>query len=259
MVEAELSSGSARMPAAGIDDPDYLRQRISPRCGDPLYLHLSDLLLALSETASTAQPIVMLDYGCGGSPYRPLFTNARYLRADVPGTTNVDYEIGPDGLVTAAAGSFDLVLSTQVLEHLPDAARYLRSCFDLLRPGGRLVLSTHGTFEDHPCPEDFYRWTADGLRKDVAAAGFAAVKVQKLTSDARALAFLLRTKLHLLCQRRSGGFGLLFRVVNRVVYRMAAHFDRWCDRHFQACRVVGAGQPGHAMYIALVVVAERPR
>jgi 2-polyprenyl-6-hydroxyphenyl methylase/3-demethylubiquinone-9 3-methyltransferase len=41
---------------------------------------------------------------------------------------------------------FDLVASTEVIEHLyaPDA--YLRGCFEALRPGGRLILSTpyHG-------------------------------------------------------------------------------------------------------------------
>jgi SAM-dependent methyltransferase len=39
-----------------------------------------------------------------------------------------------------APGSFDLVYMSHVLEHLPDPARALRRCLELLAPGGRLVL-----------------------------------------------------------------------------------------------------------------------
>jgi 2-polyprenyl-3-methyl-5-hydroxy-6-metoxy-1,4-benzoquinol methylase len=41
---------------------------------------------------------------------------------------------------------FDLVVSTEVLEHLYDPRSYARGCFAALRPGGRLVLTTpyHG-------------------------------------------------------------------------------------------------------------------
>jgi SAM-dependent methyltransferase len=39
-------------------------------------------------------------------------------------------------------GSFDLVLSHAVIEHVPDATRYLRECRRVLRSGGRVYLST---------------------------------------------------------------------------------------------------------------------
>jgi SAM-dependent methyltransferase len=38
--------------------------------------------------------------------------------------------------------SFDLVLSHAVIEHVADAARYLRECGRVLKPGGRMFLST---------------------------------------------------------------------------------------------------------------------
>lgn len=241
-----------------IENTEYLRERTGPRPGDPLYLHLADLLLCLSEDASTRDAIDILDYGCGGSPYRTLFPNARYVRADVAETANIDFEIGPDGLIAAKPGSFDLVLSTQVLEHVPNVTGYLQSCFDLLRPGGKLVLSTHGIFEDHSCPDDFYRWTADGLRKDIASVGFEIQSARKLTTQGRALAFLLRTKLHLLARHKRDGFGILFRALNRILIRMSRAFDSWCDFRLSRFRAVDAGEPGHTIYIALLVVARKP-
>jgi SAM-dependent methyltransferase len=67
--------------------------------------------------------------------------------------------------------SFDAVMSTQVLEHVTDPALYLSECARVLRPGGRLRLSTHGTFVYHPDPDDYWRWTCAGLQKVVTDAG----------------------------------------------------------------------------------------
>lgn len=41
-----------------------------------------------------------------------------------------------------AADTFDLVLSHAVIEHVADAALYLRECRRVLKPGGRIFLST---------------------------------------------------------------------------------------------------------------------
>jgi len=52
-----------------------------------------------------------------------------------------------------------------------DPARYLSECCRLLKPGGSLVLSTHGIMYYHPDPEDYWRWTSAGLAKLVEDAG----------------------------------------------------------------------------------------
>ena len=64
------------------------------------------------------------------------------------------------------------MLSTQVLEHVSDPRLYLAEAFRVLRPGGRMLLSTHGTFSYHPDPVDYWRWTCAGLRRIVVAEGF---------------------------------------------------------------------------------------
>src|SRR5215813_15497539 len=73
----------------------YLKQRLTPQPGDFLYLHLSDLLIALKVLIPTHVSLV-LDYGCGGSAYRPLFGNCTYHRADLSGGSNLDFEYCPD-------------------------------------------------------------------------------------------------------------------------------------------------------------------
>lgn len=121
----------------------------------------------------------VLDYGCAEAPYRYFFpADTYFVAADLPGNPYASLTLNPDTTVPAEAESFDVVLSTQVLEHVADPALYLAECFRLLRPGGRLLLSTHGMFIYHPDPIDYWRWTCAGLRHVVEEAGFSIVRFE---------------------------------------------------------------------------------
>ena len=115
----------------------------------------------------------VLDLGCGDLQYRQCFAaGVDVVGADLPGNPLATVEIAPDGTVPLADASFDAVLSTQVLEHVADPGVYLAECFRVLRPGGRLLLTTHGIMVYHPDPVDFWRWTCAGLERSIGQAGF---------------------------------------------------------------------------------------
>jgi SAM-dependent methyltransferase len=115
----------------------------------------------------------VLDFGCADMPYRScLGPGVEYVGADLPGNDDATVIIGPDGILPVADQSYDTVLSTQVLEHVQDPRNYLSECLRVLKPGGRLLLSTHGVFPYHPDPADLWRWTCEGLRREVESAGF---------------------------------------------------------------------------------------
>jgi SAM-dependent methyltransferase len=159
-------------PRFHADRPTDLRQA---RRSHHLSYVIGALPAALEQLVSEELPTSgrILDYGCADQPYRGLFdVGADYVAADLPGNPLATTEILPDGTLAEEDDSFDVLLSTQVLEHVEDPAVYLAECFRVLRPGGRMLLSTHGIMVLHPDPVDYWRWTCDGLRRAVEEAGF---------------------------------------------------------------------------------------
>jgi SAM-dependent methyltransferase len=137
---------------------------------EPSWLMHKGLSEALSRRAKSVRGDV-LDYGCGEMPYRSLFTHSTsYIGADVA-NPNADIIYEPEAGLPLSDGSVDGVLSTQVLEHVRDPAQYLAECRRVLRPMGRLLLTTHGFWAWHG-PGDWRRWTHEGLIYDVESAGF---------------------------------------------------------------------------------------
>jgi SAM-dependent methyltransferase len=105
---------------------------------------------------ANGKDLLAIDFGCGNMPYRPLFekVGVRYVGADFPGNTLADIAVAADGRIDRPSDSCDIVVSTQVLEHVESPASYLQECYRVLRCGGRLLLSTHGYWWYHPDPVD---------------------------------------------------------------------------------------------------------
>lgn len=137
-------------------------------------------LAAAVADAALKEGSTVLDYGCASRPYRDLMGPARYVGADLPGNPQADIHIRPDGTLPVDDASIDMVLSTQVLEHLPDPAAYLRECRRVLKPGGQLLLTTHGLWIYHKDPVDYWRWTGEGLCYEATRQGFAVERLEGL-------------------------------------------------------------------------------
>jgi len=104
---------------------------------------------------------VVMDAGCGNGSFIALFrdrnwqlhgsdlspTGIEVARKTFP---NIKFFLA-DGQnlyadFLATVGPVDVVISTEVIEHLYDPRGFLRNCYDLLKPGGIVVLTTpyHG-------------------------------------------------------------------------------------------------------------------
>jgi SAM-dependent methyltransferase len=241
-----------------LSSDEYTRERIKPRPGDLEYLHLSDLVMGL-KTLIPERSNLVLDFGCGGSPYRSLFGSCTYHRADLAHTEDIDFEYGADSRLPSELADYDGVLSSQVLEHVLSPSSYIAECYRVLKPGGSLVLSTHGLFPDHAHPNDYWRWTVFGLQRLVEQSGFKVDRMVKLTTGPRAAVCLAERELHRLWFDKNAGLYSRMLHYGAGVMRRAGARRRHeaCDASFAQYRVVDADQRGHNMYVAIALLAHR--
>ena len=159
----------------------------------------------------------VLDYGAGNSPYRHLFECDRYVAADISQNLagDIDHLIVPGEPLQIAAGTFDLVLLLDVLEHVSDPAFVLSEIRRLLAPGGRLIISRPFLCREHETPFDFARYTVFGVRELVARQQGSLVRVRKAGN-------VYYTLLSIFLERGVGNgersrLGVTGRIVNRAL------------------------------------------
>ncbi|GJD63092.1 class I SAM-dependent methyltransferase [Methylobacterium frigidaeris] len=138
-----------------------------------------DMRVELSKASG-----IVLDVGCGAQVFRSLLPPAaRYRGIDtrdaldrfgyaVPDTEyfeGTDWNVPPE--------SVDVVLCTEVLEHIETPAPFVDNLFRCLRPGGRLVITVPFAARWHFVPYDYWRYTPSSLDLLLRQAGFRDVRV----------------------------------------------------------------------------------
>jgi 2-polyprenyl-3-methyl-5-hydroxy-6-metoxy-1,4-benzoquinol methylase len=120
----------------------------------------------VAELLADIQPdALVVDIGCGNGSFLSLFQNRKWrlygsdysstgieiARANYPDIkfSLANAESMPEEL-SSKAGQFDVVLCTEVIEHVYNPRGLLKTCYSLLKPNGILVLTTpyHGYFKN---------------------------------------------------------------------------------------------------------------
>ncbi|HMM65807.1 MAG TPA: bifunctional 2-polyprenyl-6-hydroxyphenol methylase/3-demethylubiquinol 3-O-methyltransferase UbiG [Dokdonella sp.] len=127
--------------------------------GESRPLHdLNPVRLGYIAGRSALEGARALDVGCGGGLLSEALARAgaRVTGIDLAPAVldvarlhllesglEVDYrEASVEAIAAEAGGQFDVITCMEMLEHVPDPASVVRACAQLLRPGGRLFLST---------------------------------------------------------------------------------------------------------------------
>jgi len=124
-----------------------------------------------------SKKIKTLDVGCGNKPYRDLFDDCEY--------TGMDYnDVGAEPDIIGSAmempfqdESYDMVFSTQVIEHLTEPQQMVNECYRVLKPKGVLILTGPFYWPLHEIPDDFYRFSRYGFENLLNKAGFQEIQI----------------------------------------------------------------------------------
>jgi SAM-dependent methyltransferase len=125
----------------------------------------------------------VIDLGCGACPYKEIILRQadEYIGVDwtnsAHGGACVDVFADLAQPLPFPDEHADTIVAFQVLEHLPEPARFLAECNRVLREDGTLILVVPFMWHVHEAPHDFYRFTRYGLEYLLTKAGFAHVEV----------------------------------------------------------------------------------
>lgn len=121
----------------------------------------------------------VLEIGAGGN----------YLKEDFKTIydewISLDYDLRSDSIDLRGDGQqlpfknelFDTIISIDVLEHVPNPEKFVSEMFRVIKPGGKVILSTPFFFYLHEEPYDFFRFSKYGLRTIFERNGFIVIDV----------------------------------------------------------------------------------
>ncbi len=119
----------------------------------------------------------VLDAGAGSCPYEKLFSHAKYESCDFEDIFDKKAKNRHDFIcdlvkIPRKNGHYNVILNTQVLEHVPDPQKVLNEFFRLLKKGGKLFLTAPQGWGIHGEPYHFFNFTKYGLKLLLERAGF---------------------------------------------------------------------------------------
>jgi SAM-dependent methyltransferase len=138
----------------------------------------------------------LLDLGCGSAPfyavYRPLVSDVTCVDwgNSLHSIDHLDFQHDLAEPLPFADGSFETILLTDVLEHLPEPERLWSEVARLLVPGGKLILNVPFLYRLHEVPHDYFRYTEYALQRFAGRAGLRVVELHRIGGAVDVLADL---------------------------------------------------------------------
>lgn len=138
---------------------------------------------------------------------------------------NIDKSTNPDYLCSAEkipvkSEIFNIILLTEVIEHLKEPDRVLKECYRTLKKGGNLIATMPFLSAIHADPDDYQRWTMSKIRLICTNTGFKIKKIEPMGGIFCVVADLFLTYLN------KPGF---FNKVIRKLIKLNRNLILWID------------------------------
>jgi len=115
---------------------------------------------------------ILLDLGCGQQPYQSIYKGL--FKQVVTGDSELRSRINARLSSVALPfrdNSFDVVLISEVIEHIDEVSLTLSEISRILRPGGHLFITWPFMWPLHELPRDYTRFTEYGMERLLANSG----------------------------------------------------------------------------------------
>lgn len=122
----------------------------------------------------------LLDIGAGGSPFAKLLEPFQTYKVDFKPYKGIDFLTDLNQLIPVVDGTFDVILMSNLLEHIPEPLTLLRESHRILKQGGVLLVTVPFLIKIHQAPYDFLRYTEFMLNRLFPNAGFQQIRIEKI-------------------------------------------------------------------------------
>ena len=163
---------------------------------------------------------VVIDIGGEVNNYRGSFCLPK-SQTDKWYVVNIDEESGAD-IISSATNipiddcQADVVLMTEVLEHIEEPQLALNEAARLLKPGGNLILTMPFMYQVHGDPHDFTRWTSHALIKNLKKAGFSSITLMPMGGTWSVVYDTLRSQLYRMPLKNKLKFRIFHSILSTV-------------------------------------------
>lgn len=180
-----------------------------------------------------------LNVGAGNT-----FFDKRIKNLDIEKNNTIDI-VGSVESIPIEKNKLDVIFCQEVLEHVKNPEIALSEMYRVLKPGGKLFLQVPFIIGYHPCPNDYWRFSDEGLKYIVLKNNFKIKHQEQTVGPATGFyriaveffAILFSLPLPFLYKPLKGIFALLFYLVKYldIIMIFSKESSRIAGGHFVIC------------------------
>lgn len=135
---------------------------------------------------------------------------------------NISKDTEPDILadinnLPVKARQFDVVICSEVLEHIKDPISVLKESYRILRPGGILLICIPFLFRIHGDPMDYGRYTNYWWKDNLSEIGFSEIEIEKQGLFWSVLIDMIRDLIYQMSKEQKPKFKIIRYLLNEFV------------------------------------------
>jgi SAM-dependent methyltransferase len=164
-----------------------------------------------------------LNIGSGRTRIDPRIKNM-----EIKGGDGIDI-VGSVEAIPSDDNVFDLVITQEVLEHVKSPQRAVNEIYRVLKPNGTAYIQLPFIIGFHPCPNDYWRFTREGIIELVISAGFS---VKEATMSVGPAVGFYRIAVEFFAVLLSAFYGRLYKPA-KLLFSIILYPVKWLDPFMQ--------------------------